>query len=79
MTGRTHAPPPEEVPGETEVREHIAVMVESGALDEESARGFEALAHDPLTREVFARRYRSRLLSSAANTSRRRKSRSASL
>ena len=57
VTSRTHAPPPGDVPGETQMREHIAVMVESGALDEEAARDFEALAHDPLTREVFARRY----------------------
>jgi len=45
------------VPGETQMREHIAVMVESGALDEQSARDIERLAHDPATREAFARRY----------------------
>src|SRR5438105_3595852 len=36
-------PSPEDVPDETEVRERVAVLVESGALDEESARGFEEL------------------------------------
>jgi putative DNA primase/helicase len=54
---RTDEQLPADVPDETEMREHIAVMVESGALDEESARGFEELAHDPLTRRVFAGRY----------------------
>ena len=46
-----------EAPDETEFRERVAMMLDSGALDEESAREFEALAHDPLTRETFARRY----------------------
>ena len=54
---RDTGPPPEDVPDETEVCEQIAVLVEAGVLDEESARGFEELSHDPLTREVFARRY----------------------
>lgn len=50
------APDPDP-PEETEVRERIAVLVESGELDDESARGFEELAHDPETRRAFARRY----------------------
>ena len=49
--------PEEDPPDETEVRERIAVLVESGELDEESAGGFEELAHDPVTRLAFARRY----------------------
>jgi hypothetical protein len=49
--------PPEDVPGETEVHERIAVLVEAGTLDEESAAEFESLAHDPETRRVFAGRY----------------------
>jgi hypothetical protein len=46
-----------DVPDETEFREQVAVMVDSGGLDEETAREFESLAHDPVTREAFARRY----------------------
>lgn len=49
--------PEEDPPDEGEVRERIAVLVESGELDEESAAGFEELAHDPVTRLAFARRY----------------------
>jgi hypothetical protein len=48
-----------ETPDETEFRERVAVMFDGGALDERSAREFEALAHDPATREAFARRYMS--------------------
>jgi hypothetical protein len=44
-------------PDEGEVRERIAVLVEDGQLDEESARGFEELSHDPVTRLAFARKY----------------------
>lgn len=46
-----------DVPDETEFRERVAVMVDSGGLDEETARKFESMAHDPVTREAFARRY----------------------
>ena len=51
---RTPEPAP---PEESEVRERIAVLVEEGELDDESARGFEELAHDPELRRAFARRY----------------------
>lgn len=50
-------PPPEDMTDEDEFRERVAVLAESGVLDEESAREFEDLAHDPVTREAFARRY----------------------
>jgi hypothetical protein len=46
-----------EVPGEEEVREQIAVMVESGALDEESACELEQTAHDANMRIAFCKRY----------------------
>jgi hypothetical protein len=49
--------PPEGVPDETEVRERIAVLLESGSLDEESAGEFENLAHDPEVRRAFSSRY----------------------
>ncbi|HEX7318664.1 MAG TPA: hypothetical protein VF297_32445 [Pyrinomonadaceae bacterium] len=48
---------PQPLPDETEVREKIAMLVEAGELDEENARGFEELVHDPETRRAFARRY----------------------
>lgn len=55
-------PPPEEVspegvPDETEVRERIAVLLEAGSLDEESAGEFENLAHDLEVRRAFSSRY----------------------
>ncbi|MFL6333815.1 MAG: hypothetical protein ACJ754_10935 [Pyrinomonadaceae bacterium] len=53
---RVREPEPDP-PEEAEVRERIAILVESGELDEEGARGFEELAHDPETRRAFARRY----------------------
>jgi hypothetical protein len=56
---RAADPPPVDAPDEAEVRERIAVMVESGVLDDESARGFESLAHDRETRRAFARCYMS--------------------
>jgi hypothetical protein len=46
-----------EVPDEMEFRQRVAVLVGGGVLDEESAREFESLAHDPATRAAFARRY----------------------
>jgi putative DNA primase/helicase len=46
-----------DVPDKTEFLEQVAVMVDGGGLDEETAREFESLAHDPVTREAFARRY----------------------
>jgi putative DNA primase/helicase len=48
-----------DIPDEIEFRERVAVMFDGGALDEKSAREFEALAHDSATRESFARRYMS--------------------
>ena len=45
------------MPDETEVCERIAVLVESGEMDGESAQEFERLAHDPETRRAFASRY----------------------
>jgi hypothetical protein len=49
--------PEEDPPDEDEVRERIALLVESGVLDDDSARGFEELAHDAETRRAFAKRY----------------------
>lgn len=46
-----------DVPDEEEFCERVAVMVEAGTMDEESAQAFEELAHDPETRRAFASRY----------------------
>jgi hypothetical protein len=45
------------VPDEKKFRERIAAMVESGALDEESAQEFEQTAHDAIVRRAFCKRY----------------------
>ncbi len=44
---------PSTIMNEREFRERIAAMVESGALDEESAHEFEQTAHDPTVRRAL--------------------------
>lgn len=61
-TSRVEAQPdnlaaPTTILNEREFRERIAAMVESGALDEESAQEFEQTAHDPIIRTAFCERY----------------------